>query len=79
MTRAHDTSKEVEAWRDQRLRQMSATEKLERVAALTKLMRDLVIADVRAQNPEASDHHVRRMAARRWLGDDLVRLAYGDA
>lgn len=58
-------------------RRMTASEKVDWVMRLNKMLLELSLADVREQYPEASEQEVfLRMAARR-LDRDLMMRAYG--
>jgi hypothetical protein len=72
-----DTDPDVEAWRDEQLRQLSAAEKLERVGALTHLLREFAKGEVRARMPDAPSALIDRLAARRWIDESLLEKAYG--
>jgi hypothetical protein len=74
-----DTTPEAERVRLARIRQMSATEKLAAVDAMTDLLRTLALSRIRQRYPDATPEEVRRLLAEQILGPELARKVYGDA
>lgn len=58
-------------------RAMTSTEKLERVAALTRTVRSLALADVRRRHPASSEREQALRVASRWIPPDLMLRAFG--
>ena len=59
-------------------RQMSPSERLQRVFEYSAFVRSLAEGAIRRQYPEAGDREILLRAARQRLGIDLFRKVYGD-
>jgi exoribonuclease R len=60
-------------------RRMTPGEKFQRALEWSEVIRRFVEADLRGRHPEADDHEILLRYARRTLGQELFRSAYGDA
>ena len=72
-----DTSQEAQRMHFQLMRQLPGWKRLTLAFDLTQAMRQLVLADIRRRNPEASDAEVRRRFIARVLPREDVIKAYG--
>jgi hypothetical protein len=73
----NDTHPVVEAMIVDGYRRMSPSQKLGRVAALTRALDELVLADVRRRFPEASEREQALRVASRRLDAETMRRAFG--
>jgi hypothetical protein len=73
-----DTSPEAEAIRSQRIRRMSASERLEEGARLCQTARAFMRAGIRHRHPEYTADEIEDALARMLWGDDLYRKARPD-
>ncbi len=72
-----DTHPTVEALIIEGYRRMSPAQKLARVAALTRTVQELALADIRQRHPAASIEEQSLRLASRWLEPDLMLKAFG--
>lgn len=77
VTEPNDTDPGVEAMILDGYRRMSPAQKLERVAALTRALDELVLADVRRRHPDANAREQALRVASRRLNADTMRRAFG--
>ena len=56
---------------------MSPAQKLARVAALTRTVQELALADIRRRHPAASVEEQSLRLASRWLEPELMLKAFG--
>jgi len=73
----NDTHPVVEAMIVDGYRRMSPSQKLGRVAALTRALDELVLADVRRRFPNASEREQALRVASRRLDAETMRRAFG--
>lgn len=73
----NDTPPTIEALLIQGYRRMSPTEKLERVWALTRALRELALLDVRRRHPEADPREQALRVASRSIAPELMLSAFG--
>jgi hypothetical protein len=76
-TQSDDTSEaaerlQVEAWRT-----WTPAEKLSRMAAMTRRLQELQLADIRRRHPDADDWELKLRLASRRLDPELMRRAFG--
>jgi hypothetical protein len=72
-----DTHPTVEALLIEGYRGMTPYEKLERVWALTRALRELALLDVRRRHPEADVHEQTLRVASRSLEPELMLIVFG--
>jgi hypothetical protein len=72
-----DTSGEAEVLMVDRLRSMSARERIDQVAALNDACEQMAIAGVRSRHPSADEHEVWLRVVALRLGRDLMVAVYG--
>ena len=77
MSEPNDTHPVVEAMIVDGYRRMSPSQKLGRVAALTRALDELVLADVRRRFPNASEREQALRVASRRLDAETMRRAFG--
>lgn len=77
MSEPNDTHPVVEAMIVDGYRRMSPSQKLGRVAALTRALDELVLADVRRRFPDASEREQALRVASRRLDAETMRRAFG--
>lgn len=77
MSEPNDTHPAVEAMIVDGYRRMSPSQKLGRVAALTRALDELVLADVRRRFPDASEREQALRVASRRLDAETMRRAFG--
>jgi hypothetical protein len=76
--RPADTSPEAwQVWLDL-VRKMTPAERLQRTLELSNTVRELAIAGIREQHPNASEREIFLLFAQRQLGDDLFQKVYGN-
>lgn len=73
-----DTPIEVERVLLARWRQLTPGERLEKAARMSRMARELMIADIERRFPEATAEQKLRLLAKRTLPPELFRAAYGD-
>jgi len=73
----NDTHPAVEALLIEGYRQMSASQKLERVRAMIQAVQELALLDVRRRHPDADAREQSLRVASRWLEPDLMVRAFG--
>jgi hypothetical protein len=77
MRLSEDTSAAAAALLLARVREMSPTERLERLRAMTRAVQQAAVAGIRMRHPEADEREIRlRLAARR-LDPDLMAQVFG--
>lgn len=72
-----DTDPRIEAFIVEGYRRMSASQKFDRVQALTKSVQELALLDVRRRHPSSDPREQALRVASRWLGPKLMRDAFG--
>ncbi len=72
-----DTHPEAEKVMIEGYRRMPGWQKLQQVTALTQMVNDLALADIRHRHPNAEEEEVRMRLASRWLSPELMRRVYG--
>ena len=72
-----DTDPAVEAILIEGYRQMTPSQKLERVRALTRAVQVLALADIRRRHPDADEREQALRLASRWIERDLMVRAFG--
>lgn len=72
-----DTHPAIEAKLIEGYRRMSATEKLERVTALTQAVQQLALLDIRRRHPDADERELSLRLASRWIEPELMMRAFG--
>ena len=72
-----DTHSKVEAFLIDGYRRMSPAQKLARVAALTRAVQELALADIRRRHPTATVEEQSLRLASRWLEPEFMRKAFG--
>ncbi|HEX7602521.1 MAG TPA: hypothetical protein VF316_12985 [Polyangiaceae bacterium] len=77
MSEPNDTHPVVEAMIVDGYRRMSPSQKLGRVAALTRALDELVLADVRRRFPDSSEREQALRVASRRLDAETMRRAFG--
>ena len=75
--RATDTHPTVEAFIVDGYRRMSPAQKLAQVAALTRTVQELALADIRRRHPDSTEEEQSLRLASRWLGPELMRRVFG--
>jgi len=73
----NDTHPKIEAILIEGYRKMSASQKLERVCALTQAVQDLALLDVRRRHPNADAREQALRVASRWIEPELMVRAFG--
>lgn len=73
----NDTHPTIEAILIEGYRKMSASQKLERVCALTQAVQELALLDVRRRHPNADAHEQALRVASRWIEPELMARAFG--
>lgn len=73
----NDTHPAIDALLIEGYRQMSASQKLERVRAMTRAVQELALLDVRRRHPDADAREQSLRVASRWLEPDLMVRAFG--
>jgi hypothetical protein len=58
-------------------RRMTPAQKLERVSALCRTVRELALADIRRRYPGAGEREISMRLASRWLDAATMRSAFG--
>lgn len=76
-TQSADTTRELEELLFEGYRRMSATEKMERVGRLGRMVKSVVLAGLRAQYPDADAHELALRVAARLLDRATMLSAYG--
>ena len=74
-----DTSPETERVLFMKLREMPPWRKIDMVAQLNQMVRELALAGLRKRYPQASPEELRRRLADLVLGPELAEKAYGPA
>ena len=72
-----DTHPSMKALLIEGYRRMSATEKMDRVRALTLAVQELALADIRRRHPEADDREQALRLASRRIEPELMIRAFG--
>jgi hypothetical protein len=72
-----DTSPEAQRMQVELMRRLSPAQKLSLAFALTDAMRDLILADLHHQFPQAEDAEIKRRFIARVLPREDVIRAYG--
>lgn len=72
-----DTHPKVEAFLIDGYRRMSPAQKMERVAALTRAVQELALADIRRRHPSATVEEQSLRLASRWLEPEFMLKAFG--
>ena len=73
----NDTHPKIEAILIEGYRKMSASQKLERVCALTQAVQELARLDVRRRHPNADAREQALRVASRWIEPELMVRAFG--
>lgn len=73
----NDTHPTIEAFLVEGYRQMSPSQKLERVGALARALDELARLDVRRRHPDAEDREVELRVASRRIEPGLMLRAFG--
>lgn len=73
----NDTDPRIEAFLLEGYRKMNASQKFERVGALTRSIQELALLDVRRRYPNAQPREQALRVASRWLDANLMRNAFG--
>jgi hypothetical protein len=73
----NDTHPTIEAVLVEGYRNMSPTQKLERVRALTRAVQELALLDVRRRYPNADTREQLLRVASRWLEPEVMLRAFG--
>jgi hypothetical protein len=73
----NDTHAKIEAMLIEGYRKMSASQKLERVRALTRAVQELALVDVRRRHPNADAREQALRIASRWIEPELMVRAFG--
>jgi hypothetical protein len=73
----NDTDPRTEAVLIAGYRAMSASQKMERVRALTRAVQEFALLDIRRRHPEAGQREQALRLASRWLDADLMKRAFG--
>jgi hypothetical protein len=73
----NDTHPKIEAMLIEGYRKMSASQKLERVRALTRAVQEFALLDVRRRHPNADAHEQALRVASRWIEPELMVRAFG--
>ncbi len=74
---ANDTDPRVDALLVEGYRRMSPAQKLERVRALTRAVRELALLDIRRRHPDADEREQALRLASRWIEPELMVRAFG--
>lgn len=72
----NDTDPRIEAFLVEGYRKMSASQKFERVRALTRSVQELAMLDVRRRYPNAEPREQALRVASRWLSAKVMRDAF---
>ena len=72
-----DTHPAIEAVLIKGYREMSPSQKIERVRAMTFAVQELALSDIRRRHPEADARELALRLASRWLDPELMRRAFG--
>jgi hypothetical protein len=72
-----DTSPEAEAILVEGYRRMTPAQKMERVAALTRMVQELALSDIRRRHPHANERELHLRLASRWLDRETMVKAFG--
>lgn len=73
----NDTDPRIHALIIEGYRRMSPSQKLERVWALTRAVRELAMLDVKRRHPNADERELALHAASRWIEPELMLEAFG--
>jgi len=76
-TQSPDTPRHIEEMLFEGYRRMSAAEKLERVGRLGQMIKSVVLADLRAQFPDAGKRELDLRYAARMFDRETMRAAFG--
>ncbi len=76
-TQSRDTSPEVERMQIEAWRKMTPAEKFARMAAMTRRLQELQLAEIRRRHPEAGEWELKMRLASRRLEPELMRRAFG--
>ena len=71
-----DTHPKVEAMLIEAYRKMTPSEKFQRAQALTRMVRELALLDVRRRHPDADEREQMLRVASRWIDRDLMIRAF---
>ena len=71
-----DTSRETEAFLVAAYRQLDAAEKLERVGSLGRMLRSVVLADLRSLHPAADERELTLRYAARLFDPETMRTVF---
>ena len=71
------TDPRIEAFLLEGYRKMNASQKFERVGALTRSIQELALLDVRRRYPNAQPREQALRVASRWLDANLMHNAFG--
>ena len=72
-----DTHPAIEALLIKRYREMSASQKIERVRAMTAAVQELALLDIHRRHPQADAREQALRLASRWIEPELMRRAFG--
>ena len=73
----NDTHSKIEALLIEGYRQMSPSQKLERVRDLTRAVQKLALVDIRRRHPNADAREQALRLASRWIEPELMARAFG--
>ena len=76
-TATNDTDPRIEAVLVAGYRAMSVSQKVARVAALTRAVQELALLDIRRRHPHADERELELRLASRWLDEALMKRVFG--
>lgn len=76
-TQSRDTSPEVERMQIEAWRKMTPAEKFAWMAAMTRRLQELQLAEIRRRHPDAGEWELKMRLASRRLDPELMRRAFG--
>ena len=72
-----DTDPAIDAILIEGYRRMSASEKLQRVRAMTRAVQELALLDIRRRHPDADEREQALRLASRWIEPELMVRTFG--
>lgn len=72
-----DTSPEAEAFLIEGYRRMTPAQRAHRMTDMTRTLEILMMAKIRADHPNASEHELKMRLGSRWLDAETMRTVYG--
>jgi hypothetical protein len=76
-TQSPDTTKDVERLQIEAWRTWTPAEKFGRMAAMTRRLQQIQLAEIRRRHPDAGERELKMRLASRRLEPELMRRAFG--